>query len=157
RAPRAAVSALADGTGRTTTSEGAIAGGRPSAADGASAAAREGACAPRMKFHPQRWAKVYDHWLANIQDWCISRQLWWGHQAPVWHQPEDWGTMEQITGALNYLQELKAANRKDVVVRFPETGKTATDDKGEPLTGIAIEVCLAPSATDVASKLEAFG
>ncbi len=39
----------------------------------------------RMKFHPDRWAKVYDHWLTNIQDWCISRQLWWGHRIPVWH------------------------------------------------------------------------
>jgi len=39
---------------------------------------------PKMQFHPQRWAKVYDHWLTNIQDWCISRQLWWGHRIPVW-------------------------------------------------------------------------
>jgi valyl-tRNA synthetase len=38
----------------------------------------------KMRFHPQRWAKTYDHWLANIQDWCISRQLWWGHRIPVW-------------------------------------------------------------------------
>jgi valyl-tRNA synthetase len=38
----------------------------------------------KMRFHPQRWAKVYDHWLGNIQDWCISRQLWWGHRIPVW-------------------------------------------------------------------------
>src|SRR5690348_10243603 len=38
----------------------------------------------KMQFHPQRWAKVYDHWLTNIQDWCISRQLWWGHRIPVW-------------------------------------------------------------------------
>ena len=37
-----------------------------------------------MKFHPERWAKVYDHWMGNIQDWCISRQLWWGHRVPVW-------------------------------------------------------------------------
>ena len=37
-----------------------------------------------MRFHPHRWAKVYDHWLTNIQDWCISRQLWWGHRIPVW-------------------------------------------------------------------------
>ena len=37
-----------------------------------------------MKFYPDRWAKVYDHWLTNIQDWCISRQLWWGHRIPVW-------------------------------------------------------------------------
>jgi valyl-tRNA synthetase len=39
-----------------------------------------------MRFHPQRWAKVYDHWLTNIQDWCISRQLWWGHRIPVWYR-----------------------------------------------------------------------
>jgi valyl-tRNA synthetase len=38
----------------------------------------------KMRFHPERWAKVYDHWLTNIQDWCISRQLWWGHRIPVW-------------------------------------------------------------------------
>jgi len=39
----------------------------------------------KMRFHPQRWAKVYDHWMSNIQDWCISRQLWWGHRIPVWY------------------------------------------------------------------------
>ncbi|MEI9892701.1 MAG: class I tRNA ligase family protein [Chthoniobacter sp.] len=38
----------------------------------------------RMRFFPERWAKVYDHWLEGIQDWCISRQLWWGHRVPVW-------------------------------------------------------------------------
>ena len=42
-----------------------------------------------MKFYPDRWAKVYDHWLENIQDWCISRQLWWGHQIPVWYRTRD--------------------------------------------------------------------
>ncbi len=40
----------------------------------------------QMKFYPDRWAKTYDHWLENIQDWCISRQLWWGHRIPVWYR-----------------------------------------------------------------------
>ncbi len=39
-----------------------------------------------MHFFPERWAKVYDHWLEGIQDWCISRQLWWGHRVPVWYR-----------------------------------------------------------------------
>ena len=39
-----------------------------------------------IRFFPDRWEKVYDHWLENIQDWCISRQLWWGHRIPVWYK-----------------------------------------------------------------------
>ena len=39
-----------------------------------------------LQFFPERWHKVYDHWLNNIQDWCISRQLWWGHRIPVWYR-----------------------------------------------------------------------
>jgi valyl-tRNA synthetase len=38
----------------------------------------------KMRFHPARWAKVYDHWMGNLQDWCVSRQLWWGHRIPIW-------------------------------------------------------------------------
>jgi len=38
-----------------------------------------------VKFHPEHWTTTYNQWLENIQDWCISRQLWWGHQIPAWY------------------------------------------------------------------------
>ncbi len=41
-----------------------------------------------LKFRPERWTKVYLDWLENVHDWCISRQLWWGHQIPVWYDED---------------------------------------------------------------------
>ncbi|MDC0259510.1 class I tRNA ligase family protein, partial [Verrucomicrobiales bacterium] len=41
-----------------------------------------------IKFRPDRWKKTFAHWMDNIQDWCVSRQLWWGHQIPVWYRKE---------------------------------------------------------------------
>jgi len=38
-----------------------------------------------VKFHPAHWVKTYNHWMENVKDWCLSRQLWWGHRIPVYY------------------------------------------------------------------------
>ena len=54
-------------------------------AEPALAAVRDG----ETQFVPKNWEKTYFDWLENIQPWCVSRQLWWGHQIPAWYSP--WG------------------------------------------------------------------
>ena len=43
----------------------------------------------RIRFVPDHWARTYYQWMRNIQDWCISRQLWWGHRIPAWYDEDD--------------------------------------------------------------------
>ena len=61
-------------------------------AEKAIAAVREG----QIKIVPERFEKVYFHWLENIQDWCISRQLWWGHRIPAWYREQDGNPQGEI-------------------------------------------------------------
>jgi valyl-tRNA synthetase len=49
----------------------------------------------RIQFHPERWSKTYLHWMGQIKDWCISRQLWWGHRIPVWYKDAESGEVAQ--------------------------------------------------------------
>ncbi|WP_027716997.1 valine--tRNA ligase [Desulfovirgula thermocuniculi] len=60
-------------------------------AEPAIAAVKEG----RIRFVPERFTKIYLHWMENIRDWCISRQLWWGHRIPVWYCQDCGETMAE--------------------------------------------------------------
>ena len=42
----------------------------------------------QVSFVPENWVNTYNQWMNNIQDWCISRQLWWGHQIPAWYDED---------------------------------------------------------------------
>jgi valyl-tRNA synthetase len=55
--------------------------------DGKSIAAKaiDAVASGQVRFVPDQWVNTYNHWMHNIQDWCISRQLWWGHQIPAWY------------------------------------------------------------------------
>src|SRR5438093_6864211 len=132
----------------------------------------------KMRFHPQRWAKVYDHWMGNIQDWCISRQLWWGHQIPVWRFSFDSADeFQKAKRAYSYLL-IEQCDRHDIQVRV--TGDLEFNHQSigervkllrtrrEPVTIEAmqelvrnlrsgqgsIEVCIGPDSLSVAKQIE---
>ena len=66
-----------------------------------------------LKFYPQKYVTTYKNWLENIQDWCISRQLWWGHRIPAYFLPETEDGEERYVVALTEEEALKKAQAID--------------------------------------------
>jgi valyl-tRNA synthetase len=106
----------------------------------------------KMRFFPDRWAKVYGHWMTNIQDWCISRQLWWGHRVPVWTllwpgpvatEPSD---SQQVRMDLPFLTE---DQNRQIAVQVMRPGSKS----GEIFVGIAVP----PGHPEIENLLEKNG
>ncbi|MCS6763038.1 MAG: valine--tRNA ligase [Candidatus Protistobacter heckmanni] len=71
-----------------------------------------------IKFAPENWTTTYYQWLENIQDWCISRQLWWGHQIPAWHGEN--GEIFVARSEADAQAKAKAAGYADKLARDPD-------------------------------------
>ncbi len=102
-----------------------------------------------IRFYPENWVNTYNQWLNNIQDWCISRQLWWGHQIPAWYgddgrfwvaldesEARDRATCDGYTGLLHrdndvldtwFSSALWPFSTLDWTPAYPEKSNTALD------------------------------
>jgi len=72
----------------------------------------------KTKFIPKNWEKTYYEWMRNIQPWCVSRQLWWGHQIPAWYAPD--GTV--------FVEETEAAAQAAALEKFGEAVELTRDE-----------------------------
>ena len=87
-----------------------------------------------VRFFPDHWTTTYQHWLENIQDWCISRQLWWGHQIPAWH--DDAGKIYVARSEEEAAQQASAAGYKGALTRDPDVLDTWFSSALVPFTSL---------------------
>lgn len=88
----------------------------------------------RVKFYPENWTTTYNQWLENIQDWCISRQLWWGHQIPAWYSPT--GEIFVARSEEEALAQARAAGVEGPLQRDPDVLDTWFSSALVPFTDL---------------------
>ena len=92
----------------------------------------------QMQFVPKNYEKIYFEWMRNMQPWCISRQLWWGHQMPIWYGPdgkifcEETEDKAQIEANKHYGQEVELTRETDVLDTWFSSGLWAFSTLGWP-------------------------
>jgi valyl-tRNA synthetase len=104
-------------------------------ADGTSIAARaiDAVASGQVRFVPEQWVNTYNHWMNNIQDWCISRQLWWGHRIPAWY-----GTAGEI---------FVARSEDEARARAAQSGYTGALTRDEDVLDTWFSSALVPFST----------
>ncbi|HQO48769.1 MAG TPA: valine--tRNA ligase, partial [Paludibacteraceae bacterium] len=86
-----------------------------------------------LKFYPTKYKNTYRHWLENIKDWCISRQLWWGHRIPAWYYPSSNDQFDRLVAPYEYV----VAENK-----YSAQNKISEIYKSRGLSSSAIDKCM---------------